>query len=76
MDLPAEVSQLKDLIELKDKEIESLRQQVESNPIAAERHAKVAQLEAELKKMAKANGLNTSGHDPAGETKHMLDKVV
>ena len=41
MDLPEEFAQLRELIEFKDQEIESLRQQVESNPIAAERHAKV-----------------------------------
>ena len=41
MDLPEEVAQLKELLELKDQEIESLKQQVESNPIAAERHARV-----------------------------------
>ena len=41
MDLPAEVANLKEMIELKDQEIESLKQQVELNPIAAERHARV-----------------------------------
>lgn len=41
MDIPAEVANLKELIELKDQEIESLKQQVELNPIAAERHARV-----------------------------------
>ena len=50
MDLPEEVVQLKELLELKDREIESLKQQVESNPIAAQRHARVLQLETQLRK--------------------------
>lgn len=47
--MPEEVRQLKELIEFKDQEIETLRQQVEANPIAAERHARVLQLETHLK---------------------------
>lgn len=45
VDIPEEVRHLKELLEMKDKEIEDLRQQVESNPILAVRHAKVVQLE-------------------------------
>lgn len=41
IDLPTEVSHLKELLALKDQEIESLKQQVENNPIAAERHGRV-----------------------------------
>ena len=44
LDIPAEVKHLKDLLTMKDQEIESLRQQVEANPIAAEKHARVTQL--------------------------------
>ena len=45
-EMPQEVAYLRELIASKDQEIESLRQQVETNPIAAERHARVLQLES------------------------------
>ena len=41
IDLPEEIRNLKELLEMRDQEIENLRQQVESNPILAERHARV-----------------------------------
>ena len=49
IEMPEEVRHLKELLELRDREIEDLRQQVESNPILAERHARVLQLENQLK---------------------------
>ena len=47
-DMPTEVAELKAILAIKDQEIQNLRQQVEANPIAAERHARVTQLEQQL----------------------------
>ena len=52
VDIPAEVQALKELLASQDTEIKDLRALVENNPILAERHAKVLQLENHLKRMA------------------------
>ena len=55
IDIPEEVKQLRELLALKDQEIESLRQQVESNPVAAEKHAKIVELESKLRQTEHQN---------------------
>jgi predicted component of type VI protein secretion system len=47
--VPAEIENLKQIVELREQEITDLRHQVESNPLLAERHAKVIQLESLLR---------------------------
>ena len=52
VEIPAEVGALKELLASQDTEIKDLRALVENNPILAERHAKVLQLENQLKRLA------------------------
>ena len=42
---------MQDVIAAKNKEIEELRLSVENNPLLAERHAKVVDLELQLKQL-------------------------
>ena len=51
VEIPAEVKALKELLASQDTEIKDLRALVENNPILAERHAKVLQLENHLKRL-------------------------
>ena len=45
VEIPSEVKELKELLDTQDSEIKELRALIENNPILAERHAKVIQLE-------------------------------
>ena len=49
IDIPTEVAELKALLESQDEEIKDLRLLVDNNPNLAERHARVHQLENQLK---------------------------
>ena len=49
VDIPAEVKELRELLDSQDAEIKELRSLVDNNPNLAERHARVLQLENQLK---------------------------
>ena len=49
VDVPAEIKELKAIIDSQDNEIKDLRAQLENNPLLSEKHAKVLFLEEKLR---------------------------